>query len=223
MAMLAHDIKSPLMVILGSADALLQAAKQRGADSEENYLERLKSNTHTIQILLANYLDVARIEAEKLGIIKKPVILHEILSGLEHHYRPEAQRRQISLSFELQDEGLTVNGDRPALERVFTNLLTNALKFTSADGRISVQTAVQGEEAVVTVIDTGPGIAPGETKAIFEKYRRTLVGMQHEGAGLGLFIVKTLVEAHGGRTAVESAFGEGSRFSVFLPLAQKLL
>jgi signal transduction histidine kinase len=219
MAMLAHDIKSPLMVILGSADALLQAAKQRGADSEENYLERLKSNTHTIQILLANYLDVARIEAEKLGIIKKPVILHEILSGLEHHYRPEAQRRQISLSFELQDEGLTVNGDRPALERVFTNLLTNALKFTSADGRISVQTAVQGEEAVVTVIDTGPGIAPGETQTIFEKYRQTLVGMQQEGTGLGLFIVKTLVEAHGGRTAVESALGKGSRFSVFLPLA----
>ena len=63
MAMLAHDIKSPLMVILSSADALLQAARQRGAESEENYLERLKSNTHTIQSLLANYLDVARIEA----------------------------------------------------------------------------------------------------------------------------------------------------------------
>lgn len=127
------------MVILGSADTLLQAAKQRGADSEESYLERLKSNTHTIQFLLANYLDVARIEAEELNI---------------------------------------------------------------------------------TNIDTGSGIAPGETPMIFEKYWQTLVGMQQEGTGLGLFVVKTLVEVHGGRTAVESALGEGSRFSVFLPLAQ---
>jgi signal transduction histidine kinase len=220
MAMLARDIKSPLMVILGSADGLLQAAKQRGADREENYLERLKSNTHTIQILLANYLDVARIEAEELSITKKPVSLHEILSRLEQHSSPEAQRRQIGLSFELQDEDLTVHGDELALERVFTNLLTNALKFTPADGRISVQTAVQGEEAVVTIADTGPGIAPGETQTVFEKYRQTLVGMQQEGTGLGLFVVKTLVEAHGGRTTVESTLGKGSRFSVFLPLAQ---
>ena len=124
------------------------------------------------------------------------------------------------MAFELQGESLIVNGDGPALERVFTNLLTNALKFTAMDGRVSMQTAVQGEEAVVVISDTGPGIAPGETQAIFEKYRQTLVGMQREGTGLGLFVVKTLVEAHGGRVAVESALGKGSRFSVFLPLVQ---
>ncbi len=103
---------------------------------------------------------------------------------------------------------------------MFTNLLTNALKFTPAGGRISVQTAVSGEEAVVTVIDTGPGIASGETRTIFEKYRQTLVGMQQEEIGLGLLIIKTLLEAHAGRTVVESAFGKGSRLSVLLPLAQ---
>lgn len=220
MAMLAHDIKSPLMVILGSADALLQAAKQRGAESEENYLERLKSNTHTIQTLLANYLDVARIEAEELSITKKLVGLNELLSRLQQDYSSEAQRRQIGLSFELQDAELIVYGDGAALERVFSNLITNALKFTPADGHISVQTAVQNEEAVITVTDTGPGIAPGETHTIFEKYRQTLVGMQQEGTGLGLFVVKTLVEAHGGRAVVKSTLGKGSRFSVFLPLVQ---
>ena len=88
------------------------------------------------------------------------------------------------------------------------------------NGRISIQTAVSGEEAVVTVIDTGPGIASGGTQTIFEKYRQTLVGMQQEEIGLGLFIIKTLVEAHAGRTVVESALGKGSRLSVLLPLAQ---
>ena len=89
------------------------------------------------------------------------------------------------------------------------------LSTSPAHGRISVRAAVQREEAVVTVIDAGPGIGPKEIQIIFEKYRQTLVGMRQEGTGFGPFIAKTLVEAYGGRTV-----GEGSRFSVFLPLAE---
>ena len=112
--------------------------------------------------------------------------------------------------------------DSTTLERVFANLVHNALKFTPETGRVVVSARPQSagaEEVLVEVRDTGPGIAPEELPFLFEKYRRAAATRKQEGTGLGLFIVKTLVEAQGGRIEVESRLGSGTCFRVLLPAA----
>jgi signal transduction histidine kinase len=105
-----------------------------------------------------------------------------------------------------------------ALERVFANLMHNALKFTPERGRVKVSSSRQKDEVVVAVADTGLGIAPEEMPLIFEKYQRAAATQRREGTGLGLSVVKALVGAHGGRVEVESTLGRGTCFSVFLPI-----
>jgi signal transduction histidine kinase len=118
----------------------------------------------------------------------------------------------------LQKQAPWVEGDPLALERIFANLIYNALKFTPKEGRVTISSASQGGEVAVTVADTGPGMLPEEIPLLFEKYRQANGGQRKEGSGLGLFIVKTLVEAHQGRVEVESKLGAGASFRILLPL-----
>jgi signal transduction histidine kinase len=119
----------------------------------------------------------------------------------------------------LQEELLPVEGDPLALERVFANLLHNALKFTPRGGKVTIGSAQHNGEARAMITDTGPGIVAEEVSTLFDKYRRTESVYSQEGTGLGLFIVKTLVEAHGGRIEVESRMGQGACFSGCLPIS----
>lgn len=220
MSMLAHDIEDPLMAILGCSDVLIEGAKNRGHATQEDYLGRLRSNTLTIHSLVANHRDMARIESGTLKLECKPLSLNELLSSVAKQYNSEAARQQIRLESQLQDSLPAVEGDPLALERVFGNLLTNALKFTSEGGQVSLQSNHQDEEVCVTIADTGVGISTGELATIFDKSDRLRVSREREGTGLGLFIVKTLVEAQGGRISVESTLRKGTRFTVCLPISQ---
>ena len=103
------------------------------------------------------------------------------------------------------------------MERVFGNLIHNAIKFTPEDGRIEIRSRRDGERVVVDVADSGPGIAPDDIPSLFRPYARVETRHPHEGTGLGLFIAKTLVEAHGGDVTVDSSPGVGSCFSVSIP------
>jgi signal transduction histidine kinase len=111
-------------------------------------------------------------------------------------------------------------GNALALERVFTNLLNNALKFTPQGGQVTLRAATASEEVKIEVHDTGPGIAQADIPLLFERYKRAEKDAYREGTGLGLFIVKALVTALGGRVEVTSTLGTGSCFSVFLPIVQ---
>ena len=217
LAMFAHDIKNPLGVILGYAGML----RKMGGPSleQEDMVRRLEVNARAALSLVANYLDLSKIEAGRLILVKKPLGLNELLSRVGQQYEAEAQRQHITLEFHLQQELPAVEGDALALERVFANLVHNALKFTPKLGRVTIRSGQQNSEVVVAVADTGPGIASEEVPFVFEKYRRAAVGQSREGVGLGLFIVKALVEAHAGRVEVESTPGQGSCFSVYLPVA----
>jgi two-component system sensor histidine kinase/response regulator len=217
LAMLTHDIRNPLGVILGYTEMLLENAREQGAADEVDLLGRLRSNALTVHSLVSNYLDFSRIEAGQLILTKKPLALQDLLLRLQSRYAAEARRRQISLDLQIQPDLPLVAGDAVALERVFANLLHNALKFTPAFGQVTLSVTHRNAEVTATVADTGPGILPEELPFLFEKYRRAAANKQQEGTGLGLFIVRALVEAHGGRVAVESIVGQGSRFTVFFP------
>jgi PAS domain S-box-containing protein len=220
LAMLTHDIKKPLGAILACAELVLEGIKAHGLADEEELLDRLRSSVTTIDSLVTNYLDFSRIEAGSLALITAPLPIERVLQRIRQQYEAEARRRRLRLEIQPVSEALVVEGDMLALERVFANLVHNALKFTPAGGTIRVTATPQQEMAVIAVEDTGSGIASEDRPFLFEKYRRLAFQRQREGTGLGLAIVKGIIEAHQGRVEVESSPGQGSRFSVYLPLCK---
>ena len=224
-AMLAHDLRNYLGVSLGYTELLLEKGEaQTGQKTmgREVVLERLRSNALTIHALVTNHLDLAGIEAGHLPLVKVPLDVNAVVQKVVQQYEAQAQSRHIHLFLRTGSQTLLVKGDVSGLERIVTNLLHNALKFTPPHGTIAVRTRDQNGQAVVTVTDSGPGIAPADLPTIFRKYRQATTGQQPEGSGLGLFIAETLVKAHNGRITVESDPGQGCQFTVTLPLSARV-
>ncbi len=223
LAMLTHDIKNPLTAILGYLDILAEETAEKRSAAQDDILPRLKNNALTIHSLIVNYLDLLKIEAGNLVLQRTPQVLGNILRQVVEQYSAITQRRRLTLTLELPASELPlITGDALALERVFANLVHNALKFTPASGQVVIAARPrtdETEQVVVEVRDSGPGIAPEELPFLFAKYHRTAATRQQEGTGLGLFIVKTLVEAQGGQVEVESKPGQGTCFRVLLPAA----
>lgn len=215
LSMLVHDIKAPLTVILGYVE-LLGDPPGSLAMLEET-LPRIRESGEQIHGLVSNFLDLSRIESGRLRLDPRPIDLGELVQEVVEQYVPRARRKRISLSHDRRGR-TPVSADAPQLERVITNLLGNAIKYTPADGRVTVTTAAGNGAATIAVQDTGPGVPAELLPHLFEKYRRARESRRVEGTGLGLFIAKTIAEAHGGRIAVETAPGAGSTFSVSLPL-----
>ena len=138
LAMLTHDIRNPLEVVLGYSDMLHEKAQERGAREEANLLARLKNNTLIVHSLVTNYLDFSRIEAGRLTLATKLLEVNNILRQVEQQYETEAWRRRLTLETHLQESLPWVEGDPLALGRAFADLLHNALKFTPAGGRVSM-------------------------------------------------------------------------------------
>ncbi len=218
LAMLTHDIKNPLGVILGCTEILMEEAEARAAEDEVRFLERLQSNAMLVHSLVSNYLDYVRSESGHLTLNKRKLDLTALLLRVSQRYEAEALRRKLALNLKLAPDLPLLDGDSLALERVFANLLHNAIKFTAEEGQIIINTTRASEELIVSLVDTGCGIASEEMPFLFQRYRRASATRHREGTGLGLYIVKALVEAHGGRIEVASISGKGSRFTVIFPM-----
>lgn len=218
-AMLTHDIRNPLASILGYVDLLVEETTGRRTAEEDDFLQRTKDNVLTISTLISNYLDLAKVEAGQLVLYKAEQSLRELLQQTVTLHGSVARRHRLTVTVNIEEDLPEIVGDRSALERVFSNLLRNALKFTPETGKIDIRAFYRKKDHVVLVEiqDTGPGIAPEEIPSLFERYRRTMASRHHEGTGLGLFIVKTFAEAHGGSVEVDGNWGHGACFQVILP------
>jgi PAS domain S-box-containing protein len=219
--LLSHDIKNPLAVLIGYADYLQQEATQQGVVKSVEVLPWIKRSGLTILSLVNNYLDLSRIEDQLQSLKCEPVGINDLLQRIGQQYEGEAQHRKIVFALSLQPKLPWVEGDPVAIDRVLANLVQNALKFTPSEGKVTVSSSPRGSEVVITVADTGPGITAEEIPLLFEKYRRAVGSRRKEGMGLGLFIVKTLVERHGGRIEVDSVVGSGTQFHVIFPAKGK--
>ena len=214
-AMLAHDIRNPVGLIL-SCSELLQGETTEPELAKKCH-RRILSDARLLQSLVNNYLDASIIEAGQLKLNKRRFELGELLQRLVERFDGEVQTRSIRLEAD-QATGEMLDGDELALERVFLNLLQNAFKFTPDGGRIALTVERRNADTVICVRDSGPGIEPEKLPHLFQKFQRMEIGERQEGVGLGLYIVKKLVAAHGGRVEVDSVVGRGSCFSVILPV-----
>ena len=217
LATVTHDIRNYLQGILGCTEVLLEEQELGEPFKDTELLRQIRRNAIGAHLLVANYLDLSRIEAGLLSLTMQPLRLGELLAQIGARYAADAQRKQITLEWQPPQRLPFVWGDDVALERVFSNLAHNAMKFTPAQGRVTLNAAHHERELAISVTDTGCGIAPADLSEIFAKGWGAAANGSIRGAGLGLFIVKTLVEAHTGRISVESTLGQGSCFTVFLP------
>lgn len=215
LAMLTHDIKNPLAIVLGFAELLGEIGELN--EEQRDLVARMEANANTVLTLVANYLNLTQIENGKLELHKKPVAVGELIESVAAQYRGHAERQEITLTCAIEEPLGVIPADAIALERVLTNLLHNALKFTSEGGRVTISARRDADAVRIGVSDTGIGIAPAELDSIFQPYRRGTLRQPREGVGLGLFIAQSLIRAHDGGIDVASEPGQGTAFTIWLP------
>lgn len=218
LATVSHELRTPLTAILGWSNMLLTG--RLGDDARDRALETIHRNAQSQNQLISDLLDVSRIISGKLRLDLRTVNLSKVIEAAVEATRPAAEGKSVSLSTSVDPHAGPVNGDADRLQQVVWNLLTNSIKFTPEGGRILVRSEVVGTRVEVTVRDTGIGISPEFLPHIFDRFRQANPGTNriHGGMGLGLSIVRQLVELHGGTIRAESeGEGKGATFIVSLP------
>jgi signal transduction histidine kinase len=215
LGIVAHDLRSPLGTILMQATAL--GRREAPGSPPKKSLEMIERAAKRMSRLIQDLLDVTRMEAGQLGVERCGLPTRPFITECTEAQAILAAGASLSLDLELDADLPEVWADRDRLLQVFENLIGNALKFTSPGGRIAVGAKPRGGEVLFWVRDTGPGIAPENVQHLFDRFWQARKGTKR-GAGLGLPIVKGIVEAHGGRIWVESTVGEGSTFFFTIPV-----
>ncbi len=212
-ANVSHEIKTPLAVIRGYASAL-----QRGNLSEEEqreYAATIASASESLSVLISNILRLNKLENQEIVPNAAPYDLTRQLSDCALAHEEQWERKRIDFDAQLE-ERVMILADESMLEIVFNNLIANAIKFTEPGGRIVLRQEKAGGDVVVTVSDTGCGMSEETVKHIFDKFYQGDSSHSREGNGLGLALVKRVLDISGGSIAVRSAPGEGSEFIVRL-------
>jgi signal transduction histidine kinase len=220
-ANVSHELKTPLTSIQGFSQAILDGTAQ-SPEALQQAAGVIFSEANRMYRLVMDLLALARLEAGTADLQRNPVDLSALLKGVVDKFALQAQQVQVSLCADL-GIAAPIIGDGDRLAQVFTNLVDNALKFTPPGGRVTVCAKHAGGVAIVSVSDTGIGIAPEDQARIFERFYqvdKSRRGGSRRGVGLGLAIAAQIVAAHGGRIGLESQPGQGTTFSVSLPLAR---
>jgi two-component system phosphate regulon sensor histidine kinase PhoR len=214
----SHDLRAPLTVIVGYVELLRQSLPELDALAVKS-LGEIAASVTRMKNLITTLLDLAQIESG-LDNAMEPCQVSEIAADVLAEYRAPAEEKEISLHSDVADNLPIIAGHKMRLRQAISNLVGNAVKYSSRGGQVVLMAQIIDNWLVVKVSDTGPGIPVDKQTGLFGKFYR--VGAQEtfakEGHGLGLAIVKSVVEAHGGRVWVESAVGQGSAFAFTLPV-----
>lgn len=221
LATIGHELRAPLSAILGWAQ-LLRRQPDRLNPAVDDGLAVIERNARAQDRLVADLLDVSLVASGTMRMTMELVDLAAAARSAVETIRPSAESKQVDLQLTLDLTAGPVRGDPGRLQQVVANLLTNAVKFTPAGGRIKVRVAREGDRVVLTVADTGEGIDPEFLPHVFDRFRQqdASTARRHGGLGLGLAIVRHLVELHDGTVRAESpGVGLGATFTVELPAA----
>jgi PAS domain S-box-containing protein len=213
LATITHDLRSPLASIMGYTELLLNPKLGEVSCTQKEFLEAILRSSKTLQILISNILESTRMEAGKAVYNMGLFNLEALLAELAEMFRPMTQHKHITMAVEI-DENIIVYGDREKIKEIFINLFSNATKFTGERGTISTMADVKDGKVIVKVSDTGKGIPSKAISTLFQKFSQ--VKGEKGGTGLGLYIVKRILEAHGQEITVESVEGRGTTFTFTL-------
>jgi signal transduction histidine kinase/CheY-like chemotaxis protein len=219
LATLSHELRTPLQAILGWSHMLALGPLE--PETTQRAMASISRNAQSQAQLVADILDVSRIITGKLSIDVESVDLRPVVANAVESIRPAAAAKRLDLQVALEDRPACVSGDTGRLQQVIWNLLSNAVKFTPAGGRVSVAVEGLGSQIRIQVKDSGIGIPPAFLPYVFDRFSQvdSSTTRRHGGLGLGLAIVRHLVELHGGTVRAESeGEGRGTTFTILLPM-----
>jgi len=214
-----HELRTPLTAMIGFCDILEQKQLGELNERQSKAMSSIKKNGQDLLLLINQLLDLSKLEDNKLALNEKWFDLPKAISEITVNIEPLASKKDINISAVSDEKVSSVYGDPDRIKQVLLNLLSNAIKFTEPKGKISVETKDGKDLIAVTVKDTGIGIKNEDLSSLFEPFSQ-IDGSQtrkYGGTGIGLSIVKSLVEAHGGSVSVDSEPGKGSAFSFTIP------
>lgn len=222
LSMAAHDLRAPLTSILGFAGLLTNDPPVLGEPEQKQALAMIEAQGHRLEHLISDLLDLDQTERGKLVISFKLCELTELIREVMKPLDVTRELRQITLKLDLPKMPVQLQADRERLRQILNNMISNAIKYTPEGGHIEVAARAESDDAVIQISDNGKGMTEEQLSHLFQLYYRTDDARQSKvkGTGLGLFIVKTLVDAHHGRIDVASKPKQGTTFTVRLPLEQ---
>ncbi len=224
LATMSHELRTPLNSIIGFSEVL--STSEVLNDRHRRYAGNIQSSGKMLLSMINDILDLAKIESGKMEVRSEDFSIRDVCEALANLCRPVAEGKNIILECRLDEAIPLVRQDPGKLRQIIYNLLSNAIKFTPEGGRVSLRARAEGRFVVIEVQDTGIGIAEEDRETIFEKFRQaklpgqgeTILTREYHGTGLGLSIVRELTKLLGGDVHLESQTGQGSTFTVRLPL-----
>jgi signal transduction histidine kinase len=215
-----HELKTPIALIRLAVETL-EMRRVSSPEETDRFLRTIGRETLRLQQLVDNILDFARLDAGRRIFRFETVDLLEVVRESLETFRPRLEHQGFRVILDLPDALPPVRGDPTALSHVLLNLLDNAVKYSKTQRELTVSADARDAEVMVSVTDRGIGIAPADQPRVFETFVRLETGLVHDvkGAGLGLSLVDQIIRAHGGRVELRSAVGEGSTFTIVLPVA----
>jgi PAS domain S-box-containing protein len=220
LARMSHELRTPLNVIIGFAELMLDRVPGEINEEQRQCLDDISTSGQHLLGLINDVLDLSKVEAGKMELRLTNIVLAEVVESLTSAMAPVLAQRNQSLDVDLEPGLPPVHADEGKLKEVFFNLISNSAKFTPDGGELKIEAFRKGNWCQVSVSDNGIGIKKEDQEQLFEPFyqaNNSVVG-ERKGTGLGLALVKQIVEMHGGRIWVESEFGKGSHFTFTLPL-----
>jgi len=217
----SHDLRAPLTSVTLNVSIVTESLAEQISPEAKRELERVQSSAQRLSSLVNELLELDKLEAGKLGLELGRVGVSDACEAAKALLFGLARQSKVTLAGPSGDA--VVRAEEKRLVQIITNLLSNAIKFSPEGGVVSLSVDVQDGQAEIRIRDEGPGIAPSECALIFEKFSqaRSTAGAEQKGTGLGLAVVKALVDSHGGTVGVDSVLGNGSTFWVRLPIAEE--
>ena len=215
-SLVSHELRSPMAAVIGAARTLEERWRELTASQRTAFLALIADETNRLAALIGDVLDTSRIEAGtfsyRFGDVDVAELVRDTVAGFALH------QEEVTVVAHVDRQVPKVSGDRERLRQVLQNLLENAVKYSRAGEEVDVRTWAENGRVLVTVEDTGPGIPRDQHALIFERFGRANVGLGKPGTGLGLFIARSIAEAHGGRLTVDSTPGDGATFTLEVPV-----
>ncbi len=218
LAIVSHDLRTPLAVIHTTTSMLLNPKYNLTPEQVREQHLRIRRNVEQMNRMIGDLMDIVNLRSGQLSINPSNVVVNEILREVVAVHEAPAREKGLELDYDPGTDVMRAEADRARLMQLFQNLVGNAVKFCRPGDSIKVTSRTQGSNAHIEISDSGPGISTEDLPYIFDPYYSASRKLQKTGTGLGLFIAKGIVDAHGGRIQCESTAGVGTTFNITLPL-----